>query len=197
VSLAGAAVSQPSAVRATAPAELDALTLARARRGDPDAFRALVERYAASVHALLYRMVEARLGAARVDDLAQDTFVRLHGALPRFDPSGPARLSTYILTIATRLALNALRDERPTEPLAAVADLPASDRTDLALERARLRRAVAGLTAEHRAVVLLRDVHDLGYDEIARALDLAPGTVRSRLHRARAELRRLLEADHA
>jgi RNA polymerase sigma factor (sigma-70 family) len=183
------------------PGELDDATLARARRGDPAAFRALVDRHATAVHALLYRMVEARLGASRADDLCQDTFVRVHGAIGRFDPGGAARLSTWILTIATRLALNALRDAGPTDPIEAAAGIASDERLDLDLDRRRaaerLRRALARLPAERRAVVLLREYHGLDYEEIGRALELELGTVKSRLSRARAELRRLLEDDHA
>src|SRR5215831_16089459 len=85
--------------------ELDDLTLARAQRGDEPACRTLVERYQRPVFALLGRMC----GHARVEDLAQETFLRVFRALPRFDRSGPARLSTWILTVATRLALDELR----------------------------------------------------------------------------------------
>lgn len=90
--------------------ELDPATLARARNGDPIAFRAFVVRYERPVFALLSRL----MGRGReVEDLAQETFLRAFRALPGFDPDGPARVSTWLLTIATRLALDARKKRRP------------------------------------------------------------------------------------
>ena len=60
------------------------------------------------MHALIFRLLAGR-ARHRAEDLTQETFVRVLGALPKFDPSGPASLSTWILTIATRLVLNELR----------------------------------------------------------------------------------------
>src|SRR5215470_7423239 len=91
------------------PDELDDLTLARAQRGEQAAFRELVLRYQQRVFALLWRMLGARAERGTVEDLAQDTFVNVHRGLGRFRPGGPARLGTWILTIATRVALNHLR----------------------------------------------------------------------------------------
>jgi RNA polymerase sigma-70 factor (ECF subfamily) len=179
------------------PSELDEVTLARARRGDAAAFRTLIEVYGARVHALIYRIVEVRLGVGRAEELTQDTFLRVHGALARFEVAGAARPSSWILTIAARVALNALRDARPSEPLEAAAEVAGDDDAGAALDRARaaarLRRALGRLTPEHRAAIVLREYHDLDYDEIARALEVELGTVKSRLSRARAELRRLLD----
>src|SRR3954447_21718894 len=98
-------------VRSVAPhhdeRELDEVSLARAQRGDRAAQAVLVERYQRPVFALLSRMVGR--DRAAVEDLAQETFLRALRALPRFSLQGPARLSTWILTIATRLALDQLR----------------------------------------------------------------------------------------
>jgi RNA polymerase sigma-70 factor (ECF subfamily) len=186
----------PQVTPHAAPAELDELTLARAQRGEAAACRALVERYQRPVFALVGRMV----GRGRVEDLAQETFLRVFAALPRFDRSGPARLSTWILTIATRLAVDELR-RRPLRTVEIDDRLPGASRTDEAAERRALRaalgRAIAELTPEQRAVVLLREVHGLEYDEIARALEVDLGTVKSRLSRARAALRAALEPEHA
>ncbi len=177
--------------------ELDQLTLARAQRGDERACRTLVECYQRRVFALLSRFVGARGRAAEtaahgVDDLAQETFLRVFRALPEFSPAGPARLSTWILTIATRLALDELR-RRPSVLAPLDETVPAPHRADEPSERAALgraiERAVRALSPDHRAVFLLREYHGLEYDEIARALDLDTGTVKSRLSRARAALR--------
>lgn len=184
--------------------ELDELTVRRAQRGDREARRALIERYQAPVHALLYRMLHPAGRGEVVEDLAQETFLRVLGALPRFSPVGPARLSTWILTIAARLAIDEARGPqrraRPLRLLAATAPPPEPRPDDEAQRRsvaAAVRRAIAGLSPEHRAVLLLREYHDLDYPEIAQALQIDLGTVKSRLSRARAALREaLLEVAH-
>src|SRR4051812_16834767 len=97
---ASTAYSTPASRR-----ELDDLTLRRAQQGERDALDQLVERYHAMVHALVWRMACAQ-GDSHVADLVQDSLIRVLQALPRFDPAGPARLSTWILTITTRVVLN-------------------------------------------------------------------------------------------
>ena len=178
-----------------ASSELDDLTLARAQRGDDAAFRALVLRYQRPVFALLSRMLARSGRASLVEDLAQETFLRAHRALPGFRQGGAARLSTWLLTIATRLALDELRRREPAPPR----DLREPERPDaLALRGALARRlaaAVSALTPEQRAAFLLREAHGLSYDEVARALDTDVGVVKSRLFRARAALREALVED--
>jgi RNA polymerase sigma-70 factor (ECF subfamily) len=183
-------------------AELDELTLRRAQRGEALAFRGLVECYERAVFALLSRMLAPRGRRHRVEDLAQETFLRVYRALPGWAPQGAARLSTWILTIATRLALDELerRDAREQAlPLDEARRLPGPERADAPAEQRAtadaIARAVAQLEPGFQAVFLLREVHELDYDEIARALALDLGTVKSRLHRARAALRDALSED--
>ena len=176
------------------------MTLARARRGEEAACRALFRQYHGQVFALLWRVTVPRASAPLVEDLTQDTFLRVFAGLGDFDSSGPARLSTWILTIATNLALNELRRQRRS-PIASAAveapDAPGDQRADAATERralgAILTRELARLSPEHRIVFLLREYHELSYEEIAQALAIELGTVQSRLSRARAALRRALE----
>ena len=184
-------------------ADVDELTLRRARRGDERAWRELVERYQRPIHALVWRLLSGR-AAHRVPDLVQETFVRVLRALDDFDPSGPATLSTWMLTIATRLSLNELRRIQPVRIDLEDAQLAAADRTDAGAERARLgdaiARAMAKLPDAQRAILVLRELHDLDHDELAAILEIEPGTVKSRLSRARAALREHLTAmgvDHA
>jgi len=179
----------PAAAAARADEPFDELALKRAQRGDERAWRQLIERFQVPVHALIFRMLAGR-ARHRAEDLTQETFVRVLGALPRFDPSGPAKLSTWILTIAARLAWNELRRVEPAplehEPLAV-------ERTDASAERRRLGAAIAAAIAAlpdaQRAVLVLREYHDLDYAEIADVLELDVGTVKSRLSRARSALR--------
>src|SRR5829696_531992 len=90
--------------------EIDELTLARARRGDLSAMSALVRHYQRPVYALVGRLLVGRAGAR--DDVAQEAFIRVFRGIARFDPAGGAKLSTWILTVATRTCLNAIRDGR-------------------------------------------------------------------------------------
>lgn len=173
--------------------ELDEVTLRRAQRGDADACRALVERYQRPVFALLSRLLGGGRRAA-VEDLAQETFLQVFRGLAGFTPLGPARLSTWILTIASRRAIDELR--RPERSVALVTEPIAAERADGDAVRrevaAAIERALAALAPEYRAAFLLREYHGLDYADIARALAIDVGTVKSRLSRARAALREAL-----
>ena len=149
------------------------------------------------VFALLYRM----MGAARrdrVEDLAQETFLSVFRSLGQFAPLGPARLSSWILTIASRRAIDELRRTGGDAPAALdgeaalVSPARADDRARRRDLGQRVERAIGELGAELRAAFLLREMHGLEYAEIARALSIDLGTVKSRLSRARAALRAAL-----
>ncbi len=183
----------PSAAR-----ELDDLALLRAQRGDHAAFRQLVERYERPVWELVWRLVAPAGLAARAEDLTQEVFLRVYRSLHGFDPAGPARLSTWIFTIATRLALNELRAGRTARAVdldaaleALAAPVAAAPGRELARRQLgeQLAAAVGALPAPARAVLVLSDVFELSHDEIAGALELELGTVKSRLSRARAAVR--------
>lgn len=174
------------------PSELDDMTLERARRGDRDACRAFVVRY----QGLVFHTASRVLGRAapELEDVAQDAMLKCLDALPGFDPKGSAKLSTWIATITARTAIDALRARRVVVPLDALRDVRAAQHSepDAALgdaqERARLAKAMEGIGPDQRAVMVLRVEHDLGLDEIARALKIEVGTVKSRLARAKQAL---------
>jgi RNA polymerase sigma-70 factor (ECF subfamily) len=176
------------------PAEVEDGVLAHAAAGDRVAAGHLVARYERRVFALVSRMLAGR-DRAVVEDVAQDTFLDVLRRLKQFDPRGPAKLSTWILTIAARRAIDELRRRRP-EPLADI-ELPGGVRPDASARRrellAALDAALAELSPELRAAFLLREYHGLDYAEIATALAIDLGTVKSRLSRARAALRAALE----
>jgi RNA polymerase sigma-70 factor (ECF subfamily) len=181
------------------PRGLDELTVARAARGDRGAFRLLVERYERPVFALLSRMLFRSGRESLVEDLAQETFVRVFRGLADFGRDGRTNLTAWILTIATRLCIDELR-KRPLvlEPLdRAARDIAGTTRADHDRERVEvaqaIARAVAELSPEFRATFLLREVHDMDYESIAAALSVDVGTVKSRLNRARLALRRALQ----
>jgi RNA polymerase sigma-70 factor (ECF subfamily) len=186
---------QPTADAPGPSGELDEITLARAQKGERVAWAALVAHHQGAVFALISRILGRRRGSAAHEDLAQETFLRVFRALPTFERRGPARLSTWILTIASRLAISELR-RRPVEYLLPVdvADPAAPDDGGAAwrvLARA-LEKAMGELAAPYRAAFVLRELHGLSHEEIARALDIPVGTVKSRLSRARQELASVL-----
>jgi RNA polymerase sigma-70 factor (ECF subfamily) len=168
----------------------------RLRAGDRRAFEELVRVQQHRVYGLALRMLG---NAAEAQDVAQEAFLRAHRGLAGF--RGDARLSTWLYAIVSRLCLNRLAgtERRLTrhgeEALERLPD--ATPRPDQALERGELEealhRAIAELPDERRIVVVLRDVEGLAYEEIADVLDLPIGTVRSRLHRARLDLKGKLE----
>jgi len=170
--------------------------LERLRAGEPRAFEELVIACQHRVFGVALRMLGSR---AEAEEVAQETFLRAHRALGAF--RGEAKLSTWLYGIASRLCLNRLasgerrlRREDP-EVLERVASAGAdpADELERGETQAALHRAIAELGEERRLVVLLRDVEGLSYEEIAEALGLELGTVRSRLHRARMDLKEKLE----
>ncbi len=176
------------------PAELDRATLERAKRGDPIAFRAFVVRYERPVFALLSRLT----GSRDVEDLAQETFLRAYRALPDFDLDGGARTSTWLLTIATRLALDS-KKKRSLElaPIAAAAarDDRSPEQSAASSQIARaIARAAAELPDDQRAVFVLTEFHGLSSAEIASVLGTPEATIKTRLFRARSKLKSALEA---
>jgi RNA polymerase sigma-70 factor (ECF subfamily) len=175
----------------------DAL-VASAQKGDQAAFAEIVRRYQRSVHRVAWALVR---NDADADDLAQEAFVRAWGAIGRFQTGAP--LYPWLARITTNLAYSLFRHrkrrpETPMEPLLeagrqfGVDDDPA-DRAVTDERDAHLRECFAKLTPEHQAVLALRAVQDLSYEEIANALNVPVGTVMSRLARARGVLARLME----
>ncbi len=162
----------------------------RASAGDRRAYAWLVERHQGAIHRYLARMIRDPETAR---DLEQDTFLKAFQALPGWRPQAAFR--TWLFRIAHNRALDHLRRARHerTEPLDAVLDVPdpapgPHARLETARKVSQLESALATLSPAHREVLLLREIEDLSYDDIARALDLSPGTVRSRIARARAAL---------
>ena len=189
------------AVPRSAQGELDPFTLRRAARGDARAARAFVERYQRPVFALVGRMlVGARPG--EVEDLAQEVFLRAFRALPRFDPEGSAKLSTWLLTIATRACIDELRRRRPESGAEVIeeeqlhGDEDPHREVDRQQLRARLIEELSALPPPQRAALVLYEFHGWSYEAIAELIEQPIGTVRSRIARARARLRDRLQEDY-
>jgi RNA polymerase sigma-70 factor (ECF subfamily) len=169
--------------------------VARCREGDEQAFRELVDRYKGLVFALVARSLPER---GRAEEVAQDVFVRVYRGLPSF--RGEARLSTWIYRITANL-LAAERREPATEPLegtgGARRELGAADRTfDELTLRDRMEKAILRLPANYQVLVNGHYLKGLRYEELAEALDLPLGTVKTHLHRAKRQLRHLLETEY-
>ena len=174
--------------------ELDAFSLARAQRRDPEACRALVMRHQGLVFAILSRMLAPAGRLDRLEGLAQETFIKVFNALGGFEADGPAKLSTWIGTIASRVAIDELRKSRPqsAEPTL-VHDEVAVERAAQDAHRRQLRhaleKALAALSPEARALFVLRAYHGWSHQELAGAFGVPVGTIKSRLGRARKALR--------
>ena len=182
-------------VPASAPRPIEGSLVARAQSGDRVALTQLVLRNQRQVGGLLRRMLGPAGLDALTEDLAQETFIRAFRALDRFDPNGPATFSTWLLRIASRLAINELTRKRPER--APTGSLGSASTPESEHGRKRMGQAIATAVGElpppFRAAFLLREYHGLDYAEIARMLDLELGTVKSRLSRARRLLRERLE----
>jgi len=183
----------------------DAQLVERALAGNQDACRLLVTRHQAPVYNLIVRMLRH---PALAQDLAQETFLRAFSHLDTFDPR--FRFTSWILRIAHNLAVDVLRRKSPEElPLdppdaqgqarvqAALVD-PRSDDASRLVEQGDLARALewalARVRPDYRNLLVLRHHQELSYEEIAGVTGLPVGTVKSYLHRARAEMARLLES---
>ena len=175
----------------------------RARGGDRDAFRELVERYQRKITALALGMLRNREDAL---DIVQETFTKAYQNLPRF--KGDAAFYTWVYRIAynlcvdqqrrtakdPQLTLDADEDGRPAHPLPAgelQPDEPFARARDAEIAR-RVRTAIRELTPDHQAVILLRELEGLSYAEISQVLECPKGTVMSRLHYARRQLQQRL-----
>lgn len=169
--------------------------IARAQRGDHRAFRTIVVAYQHKVHTMLARMLAGILSLAEVEELAQEAFLRIYRALPSFVTRHPGGFTRWVILVTTRLGIDTLRKRRmiavPLEddhPATCAPPAPLDPATRSYLGTA-IARAVARLPAAQRVVFVLRDYYHADYAEIAELLSIAPGTVKSRLSRARAALR--------
>ena len=168
----------------------------RARKGDNNAFRTLVERHQKNIA----RTVSGMLGASMdVDDVVQEVFIRLHRHLDRF--RGDAALSTFLKRIAINLSLDALRCRKRIRRRFVSRDdheiylpEPEADRfqEDTFDRRQLIEQALSSLRPQHRAVIVLRLIDDYSTKETAAILGVPQGTVLSRLSRATAKMRLVL-----
>jgi RNA polymerase sigma-70 factor, ECF subfamily len=164
----------------------DPRTLQRARRGDLEAFEDLVRAYQADVYRFAYHLVRDRTLA---EDVTQEAFLRAFRFFRSF--RGDSKFTSWLFRIARNCAMDALRARKAhlerEHP-------PPSDPTD-AQARAELHVALGAVSAEHRDAFLLIEVFGLSYQEAADVLGVRVGTVKSRMHRARAAMVHALAID--
>ena len=181
----------------------DELLIRRAQRGDADAFEQLLLEHQKNVYNLCYRMAGNPDDAM---DLSQETFLRAWRCLDQYQFA--SAFSTWLYRLCSNICIDFLRRRRrqQTVPLTfedadgeeqtyAVPDvqpLP-EEQVELKLTRETLAAAMAQLLPEHRAVLQLRVVTEMSYEQIADVLDIQIGTVKSRLSRARNQLKKILE----
>ena len=181
--------------------------VAFARTGSEKAYRELLGRYERPVFSLVYRMVRDRELA---EDLAQETFVKVFNHLDSYNPK--FKFSSWIFKIANNLAIDTLRKKgiqtvsldgsrhatTAEETEATRISIASTDENPEELLEARelgreIERAIGMLRPEYRTAVILRHVEGRAYEEIAEIMDVPLGTVKTFIHRARLELREMLE----
>jgi len=170
------------------PTPSDQELVARTLQGDRDAFGTLVQRYRELAIGVAYRICG---NAALAEDVAQDAFIRVWQKLSSFCPEGNFR--GWLCRITANLTIDALRRQKPTanvDDLALVAPGMSPESHAAREEQAAVvRAALMRLPLISRTVLVLREYQSLSYQEIADALDIPLGTVRSRLNDARRRLR--------
>ena len=185
----------------SAKRESDHQLIEATKRGDEAAFAEIVNRYRNPLTNYIFRMLNDYEEAV---DLAQETFVRVYFAIERYHTD--YAFSTYIYRIATNLAISEIRKKRRRKLLSLTSffqseegeaqefhppdtrSLPDEDLVED--ERSRtIRKAIAALPDKYRAPIVLREIQELSYEEIAQILGLGLGTTKSRISRARALLR--------
>jgi RNA polymerase sigma-70 factor, ECF subfamily len=187
----------------------DASIVAELKAGSEDAYTRLIAQYHPAIYGLVYRILDDSTDAP---DTTQEIFLKVFRGMPKFN--GESSLKTWMYRIAIHEASNRRRwffrhkvHERSIEPLAEDRDgRPASlldclaDAAESPFESvargevwARLEQALQELPSHYRTTVVLRDIEDLSYEEIAEVTETSLGTVKSRLVRGREALRKRLE----
>ena len=178
----------------------DDLLIAKAAKGDARSFEQLMRRHEGRMYSCALRMCGNREDA---QDCVQEAMLRVFRALERF--KGESSFSTWVYRITMNACLDELRRRKvrsaasldtllesgwtPKDP----GELPDS-RAERMERKAALEKAISELPEDMRAAIVLREVHDLSYEEISQALDVNVGTIKSRISRGRERLRQLIGA---
>ena len=169
--------------------------IVKAKRGDTKAFESLVRKYQKPIYYLCYRMTGAHQAA---DDLSQDVFIKAYFALSRFKEE--LNFFSWIRKIAVNRAINYLKVWKREKPMGGNdmrvsqnPDAPPQEMPEETYQRKQMektfKRALQELSAEQRAIFILKVYENQNYEQIAMTLDIPQGTVMSRLSRARQKLK--------
>jgi RNA polymerase sigma-70 factor, ECF subfamily len=190
-------------------AEVDLELVGRAQKGDEAAFRQLVERHQRRAFAIALSLVRHEQDAR---DIVQDAFLRVHKSLPSFQ--GSSSFFTWLYRIVTNLAIDLVRrpgrntdeleedKQRSSSPGGSeqpdplwLARIDGADPVDVLRRKelaGRMREAIDALPSYHKAVILMREVEGMSYEEMAEAMQVSKGTIMSRLFHARQKLQKAL-----
>ena len=190
--------SLASEARDRDPVDLDRELVEAARGGDREAFRTLFERYNRRAYSLAVGIVRQPDDAL---DVVQDAFIKAHKHLDRFE--GTSSFYTWLYRIIMNLAIDLLRKRKRVTELNEDSDEttgllpqllggnPGRALMDKEI-RARIDAALSGLSDNHRAVLVMRELEGLSYEEMAKAMGCSKGTIMSRLFHARKNMQRQL-----
>lgn len=169
--------------------------IALAQQGDPSAFEQLLDRYQKTVYHQAFRLLNNAEDAA---DVTQEVFIKVWKHLPSF--RGESGFATWLYKLTDNAAIDLIRREKKRQGDSSLDDEESSaffpadpaPTPHQAAEQKELKQAVAEglqqLSEEHRRILVMREINGLSYEEIGEILDLSPGTVKSRLARARISL---------
>ncbi|MFQ5525904.1 MAG: RNA polymerase sigma factor [Thermoanaerobaculia bacterium] len=172
---------------------LEQAAVRRCQSGEIEGLEALYGIYAEPVFRTCFRILGDRAAA---EDQTHEVFIRLFEQIGRFD--GRSRFSTWLYRLAVNHTLNRLRKRKrrsaKLQRFVRTAELPARESPDRSILRREhvdhVKALLSRLPSDHRTILVLREIEELSYSEIAEVLGIARGTVMSRLHRARRELKR-------
>jgi RNA polymerase sigma-70 factor (ECF subfamily) len=175
--------------------ETDLSWLASAQKGNPEAFTQLVEAFQQPVFNLCYRMLG---DAAEAEDAAQETFMRAYRSIKHYDNSRP--FPTWLMSIAAHYCIDQIRKRRmafvPIDDLGYAEPSDDNPGPESSLSRREEQRIVRGLLNQlspvDRAAVVMYYWYDFSYEEIGNALSLTESAVKSRLHRARRDMAKIM-----
>ncbi|WP_066634489.1 RNA polymerase sigma factor [Desulfolucanica intricata] len=182
----------------------DDVLIEKSKQGDLDAFEQLVRRYENKIYNICYRFMGNHADAS---DLAQETFIRLYKALPKF--RGESGFMTWLYRICGNVCRDELRrqqrrqkvflDESSNGPVLSASIRSQDLLPEEMLERQELKLMIQScmnsLSEDHRLILILREIQGLSYEELAEVLDCTLGTVKSRLSRARLALKEIISAE--
>jgi RNA polymerase sigma-70 factor, ECF subfamily len=167
-------------------ADLEAIR--RCLAGDQQAFTELLERHKAVVYSLARNMLG---DATEAEDAAQEAFVKAYFALPNFRRECSFR--SWICQITNRLCIDRIRARRAEKGKVAITEIPEPSiegHDEAIITKEQLNLALSRLPEQFRAILVMRHMEELSYEEIATALDMPLGTVKTQIHRARAALKK-------